>query len=188
MYKIDLSQVISKYIGETEQNLHELFREAQLSHAVLFFDETDALFGKRSEVKDAQDKYANIETAYLLQKMEEYPGITILATNLLGNMDEAFLRRIQFIIKFPFPDSDYRELLWRSMFPPDAPLGADLDFALLAQRHEIAGGNIKNVALSAAFLAAADDGPVRMRHIARALRHELQKSGKIVPKLELSDY
>lgn len=188
MYKIDLSQVISKYIGETEQNLHELFREAQLSHAVLFFDETDALFGKRSEVKDAQDKYANIETAYLLQKMEEYPGITILATNLLGNMDEAFLRRIQFIIKFPFPDADYRKQLWRAMFPAETPLAAELDFELLAERHEIAGGNIKNIAVSAAFLAAAEGEPVRMRHIARALRHELQKSGKIVPKLEFSDY
>lgn len=188
IYKIDLSQVISKYIGETEQNLHELFREALLSHAILFFDETDALFGKRSEVKDAQDKYANIETAYLLQKMEEYPGITILATNLLGNMDEAFLRRIQFIIKFPFPDIGHRERLWRAMFPAEVPLAPDVDFGLLAQRYEIAGGNIKNIAISAAFLAAAENEPVLMRHIARALRHEMQKSGKIVPKFELSDY
>jgi SpoVK/Ycf46/Vps4 family AAA+-type ATPase len=188
LYKIDLSQVISKYIGETEKNLHEIFQEAQLSNAVLFFDETDALFGKRSEVKDSHDKYANIETAYLLQKMEEYQGITVLATNLLGNIDEAFLRRINYIIKFPFPDAEYREKIWQSMFPPEAPLSEDMDFKYVAAKFEIAGGNIKNVAVSAAFLAAEAGSPIRMRHILHSLRHELQKSGKIITKQDWDEY
>ncbi|MEC0267498.1 ATP-binding protein [Paenibacillus anseongense] len=188
LYKVDLSQVISKYIGETEKNLHEIFEEAQLSNAVLFFDETDALFGKRSEVKDSHDKYANIETAYLLQKMEEYQGITVLATNLLNNIDEAFLRRFNYVIKFPFPDSEYREKIWQSMFPPAAPLSDDVDFRYLAQRYEIAGGNIKNVVLSSAFLAAEAGEPIRMQHIIKSIRHELQKSGKILAKQEWEDY
>lgn len=188
LYKVDLSQVISKYIGETEKNLHEIFEEAQLSNAVLFFDETDALFGKRSEVKDSHDKYANIETAYLLQKMEEYQGITVLATNLLNNIDEAFLRRINYVIKFPFPDSEYREKIWQSMFPPTAPLSHDVDFKYLAQRYEIAGGNIKNVVLSSAFLAAESGESIRMQHIIKSIRHELQKSGKILARQEWEDY
>lgn len=188
LYKVDLSQVISKYIGETEKNLHEIFEEAQLSNAVLFFDETDALFGKRSEVKDSHDKYANIETAYLLQKMEEYQGITVLATNLLNNIDEAFLRRINYVIKFPFPDSEYREKIWQSMFPPAAPLSDDVDFRYLAQRYEIAGGNIKNVVLSSAFLAAEAGEAIRMNHIIKSIRHELQKSGKILARQEWEDY
>lgn len=188
LYKVDLSQVISKYIGETEKNLHEIFEEAQLSNAVLFFDETDALFGKRSEVKDSHDKYANIETAYLLQKMEEYQGITVLATNLLNNIDEAFLRRINYVIKFPFPDSEYREKIWHSMFPPAAPLSDDVDFKYLAQRYEIAGGNIKNVVLSSAFLAAEAGDPIRMQHIVKSIRHELQKSGKILARQEWEEY
>ncbi|OCT11384.1 hypothetical protein A8709_06840 [Paenibacillus pectinilyticus] len=188
LYKVDLSQVISKYIGETEKNLHEIFEEAQLSNAVLFFDETDALFGKRSEVKDSHDKYANIETAYLLQKMEEYQGITVLATNLLNNIDEAFLRRINYVIKFPFPDSEYREKIWQSMFPPAAPLSDDVDFKYLAQRYEIAGGNIKNVVLSSAFLAAESGESIRMQHIIKSIRHELQKSGKILARQEWEDY
>ncbi|GAA3405732.1 ATP-binding protein [Paenibacillus hodogayensis] len=188
LYKIDLSQVISKYIGETEKNLHEIFGEAQKSGAILFFDETDALFGKRSEVKDAHDKYANIETAYLLQKMEEYDGISVLATNLLNNIDEAFLRRINYVIKFPFPDAEYREKLWRAAFPRDLPLSADIDFRWLGQKFEMAGGNIKNVTLSAAFLAAENGSEVGMREIVKAVRHELQKSGKILPRNELEGY
>ena len=129
LYKIDLSQVVSKYIGETEKNLHQIFREAQSSSAILFFDEADALFGKRSEVKDAHDRYANIEISYLLQKMEEYDGIAILATNLRRNMDDAFVRRLRFIIEFPFPDEEYRERIWRVTFPREAPLASDVDFA-----------------------------------------------------------
>ncbi|NQX69433.1 AAA family ATPase [Paenibacillus alba] len=188
LYKVDLSQVISKYIGETEKNLHEIFEEAQLSNAVLFFDETDALFGKRSEVKDSHDKYANIETAYLLQKMEEYQGITVLATNLLNNIDEAFLRRINYVIKFPFPDSEYREKIWQAMFPAAAPLSDDVDFKYLAQRYEIAGGNIKNVVVSSAFLAAEAGQSIRMQHIIKSIRHELQKSGKILARQEWEEY
>ncbi|WP_179232860.1 AAA family ATPase [Paenibacillus rigui] len=188
LYKIDLSQVISKYIGETEKNLHEIFDEAESSQAVLFFDETDALFGKRSEVKDSHDKYANIETAYLLQKMEEYQGISILATNLLQNMDEAFLRRINYIIKYPFPDAVYRESLWRSQFPPEAPLADDVDFKYLGRKYEIAGGNIKNVALTAAFLAASRHERIGMRHILQSVKHELQKSGKIIASKDLDDF
>jgi len=185
LYKIDLSQIISKYIGETEKNLHEIFHEARLSNAILFFDETDALFGKRSEVKDSHDKYANIETAYLLQKMEEYEGISVLATNLLGNIDEAFIRRINYIIKFPFPDAAYRESIWRSMFPKEAPLDEDVDFKLIAEKFHIAGGSIKNIALSAAFLAAETGSAIGMRHLLQAVKHELGKTGKLLTKDEL---
>ncbi|TDF97116.1 ATP-binding protein [Paenibacillus piri] len=186
LYKIDLSQVISKYIGETEKNLHEIFQEARLSNAILFFDETDALFGKRSEVKDSHDKYANIETAYLLQKMEEYDGISVLATNLLGNIDEAFIRRINYIIKFPFPDADYREMIWRSMFPQEAPISADVDFRLIAGKFAIAGGSIKNIAVSAAFLAADAGTPIGMQHLLQAIKHELMKTGRLLTKEELA--
>jgi len=188
IYKIDLAQVISKYIGETEKNLKEIFAEAQLSNSILFFDEADALFGKRSEVKDSHDKYANIETAYLLQKMEEYEGITILATNYQQNMDEAFMRRFQFVIKFPFPDAEHREHIWRGMIPAQAPLADDIDFAFLAQKFQIAGGHIKNVVLSAAFLAAEQGGRIGMKHMIKAVRHELQKTGKILLREELGEY
>jgi AAA+ superfamily predicted ATPase len=188
LYKIDLSQVISKYIGETEKNLHEIFHEARLSSAILFFDETDALFGKRSEVKDSHDKYANIETAYLLQKMEEYEGISVMATNLLNNIDEAFIRRINYIIKFPFPDEEYREKIWRSMFPKEAPIGEDVDFKYVATKFPIAGGNIKNIALSSAFMAADAGTSISMRHILQAVKHELQKTGKIWNKDDMDMY
>ncbi|GAM10190.1 putative AAA family ATPase y4kL [Geobacter sp. OR-1] len=140
LYKIDLSQVVSKYIGETEKNLDRIFSEAATGNAILFFDEADALFGKRSEVKDAHDRYANIETGYLLQKMEEYEGIAILATNLRGNMDEAFVRRIHFIVEFPFPQERERQAIWEKIWPEATPLDARLDMGLLARRFEIAGG------------------------------------------------
>ncbi|TCP58995.1 SpoVK/Ycf46/Vps4 family AAA+-type ATPase [Tumebacillus sp. BK434] len=188
IYKIDLSQVISKYIGETEKNLQEIFAEAQLSSAILFFDEADALFGKRSEVKDSHDKYANVETAYLLQKMEEYEGITILASNFQQNMDEAFMRRINYVIKFPFPDAEYREMIWRGMFPKETPLDDDLDFRYLAEKFQFAGGNIKNIVMSAAFLAVETGSPVGMRHLIRAIKHELGKTGKLLLKHELDEF
>jgi ATPases of the AAA+ class len=178
LYKIDLSQVVSKYIGETEKNLHQIFHEAQSSGAILFFDEADALFGKRSEVKDAHDRYANIEIGYLLQKMEEYDGVAILATNLRQNMDEAFVRRMQFIIEFPFPDEEDRRRIWAVTFPTEAPLASDVDFAALAREIKLAGGNIKNIALAAAFDAASDGKVIRMPHIARAARREFQKLGR----------
>lgn len=188
LYKIDLSQVMSKYIGETEKNLQEVFDQAQTSNAVLFFDEADALFGKRSEVKDARDRYANLETAYLLQKMEEYSGVSILATNLLGNIDEAFMRRLQFIIEFPFPNAAYREKIWRRIFPSQAPLNDDIDFEFIAEKFEISGGNIKNIAISAAFYAAEQDKPISMEHIIRATRYELKKIGRILLKEEFGEY
>ncbi|WP_409341916.1 ATP-binding protein [Paenibacillus sp. MBLB4367] len=188
IYKIDLSQVISKYIGETEKNLQEVFQEAQLSNAILFFDETDALFGKRSEVKSSHDKYANVEVAFLLQKMEEYEGISVLATNYLQNIDEAFMRRLNYVIKYPFPDAEYREKIWRSMFPKEAPLADDVDFRFLGRTFQIAGGNIKNTVVSAAFLAAEHRTPIGMKHILKAAIHEIAKSGAMVLKEQLGVY
>jgi ATP-dependent 26S proteasome regulatory subunit len=178
LYQIDLSQVVSKYIGETEKNLGQIFREAQSSKAILFFDEADALFGKRSEVKDAHDRYANIEVGYLLQKMEEYEGVAILATNLRQHLDEAFVRRMQFIVEFPFPDEEHRRRIWEVIFPREAPLGEDVDFGFLAREVKLAGGNIKNICLASAFYAAGDDRVIRMSHLIRAARREFQKLGR----------
>ncbi|MCX8131153.1 MAG: AAA family ATPase [Clostridia bacterium] len=175
LYKIDLAQVVSKYIGETEKNLQKIFREASESNAILFFDEADALFGKRSEIKDAHDRYANVEIAFLLQKMEEYDGITILATNLFGNIDSAFIRRIQFVIEFSFPDEEYRKRIWEVTFPSETPLDKGVDFDLLASEIRLSGGNIKNIALAAAFLAAKDKDRVKMAHLLQAARREHQK-------------
>jgi SpoVK/Ycf46/Vps4 family AAA+-type ATPase len=179
LYKIDLSAVVSKYIGETEKNLNRVFTEAEYSNAILFFDEADALLGKRSEVKDAHDRYANIEIAYLLQKMEEYTGVTILSTNLKKNIDDAFVRRMQFIIDFPFPDEKHREKIWRVVFPPETPLSLDIDFKLLAKKLKITGGNIRNISLKAAYFAAADGRQITMNHLARATKREFQKMGKL---------
>ncbi|MEI7025314.1 AAA family ATPase [Paenibacillus sp. y28] len=188
IYKIDLSQVISKYIGETEKNLHDIFREAQLSGSILFFDEADALFGKRSEVKDAHDKYANVETAYLLQKMEEYEGVTILATNFSQNLDEAFMRRLNYVIKFPFPDTEHREKIWRQSFPKEARLDSDVDFQFLAKTFEVAGGNIKNMVVSGAFLAAEAGTEIGMKQLIAAAKYELRKNGKILLREDLGEY
>jgi SpoVK/Ycf46/Vps4 family AAA+-type ATPase len=188
LYKIDLSTVVSKYIGETEKQLSQIFREAGSSNAILFFDEADALFGKRSEVKDAHDRYANVEVAYLLQKMEEYEGVVILATNFRKNMDDAFTRRMHHIVEFPFPDAEYRERIWKSIIPPTAPLAGDVDFGFLARQFELAGGNIRNVAVAAAFLAAEEDCPMRMEHFIVATARELQKVGKLPSRSEFRDY
>lgn len=179
VYQIDLSSVVSKYIGETEKNLSVIFSEAQDSSAVLFFDEADALFGKRSEVKDAHDRYANIETAYLLQRMEEYSGIVILATNMKQNLDEAFVRRMRFIIHFPFPTDDDRERIWHKVFPANAPLGDDVNFRWLSRKLKIAGGNIKNISLRAAFLALEGNGVIGMECLVEAAKRESEKIGKI---------
>lgn len=178
LYRIDLSQVVSKYIGETEKNLHSIFQEARAGQAILFFDEADALFGKRSEVKDAHDRYANIEVSYLLQKMEEYEGVAILATNLSQHIDDAFLRRIQFVIEFPFPDQQYRRRIWQRIFPHEAPVSPDVDFEVLAREIKLSGGNIKNIAVAAAFHAAGNGGVIRMSHLWRAARREHQKLGR----------
>jgi AAA+ superfamily predicted ATPase len=185
LYKIDLSTVVSKYIGETEKNLEKIFQEAQSSNAILFFDEADAIFGKRSEVKDAHDRYANIEISYLLQRMEAYDGVTILATNLRANVDEAFTRRLQFAVDLPFPEREYRLRIWRTLFPPDVPREPEIDFELLARRFKLAGGNIRNVIVSAAYLAAADGGLVTMRHLLHGTRRELQKMGRLVNEKDM---
>ena len=179
VYQIDLSCVVSKYIGETEKNLSRIFGEAQDSNAVLFFDEADALFGKRSEVKDAHDRYANIETAYLLQRMEEYSGIVVLATNMKQNLDEAFVRRMRFIINFPFPNDEDRERIWHKAFPSDAPLAEDVDFRWLSRKLKITGGNIKNISLRAAFLAIERTGVIGMDCLIDAAKRENEKIGKI---------
>jgi len=179
VYQIDLSCVVSKYIGETEKNLSLIFSEAQDSNAVLFFDEADALFGKRSEVKDAHDRYANIETAYLLQRMEEYSGIVILATNMKQNLDEAFVRRMRFIIHFPFPNDEDRERIWHKVFPSNAPLANDVNFHWLSRKLKIAGGNIKNISLRAAFLALERNGQIGMDCVVEAAKRESEKIGKI---------
>ncbi|MDV3002602.1 MAG: ATP-dependent zinc metalloprotease FtsH (plasmid) [Chroococcopsis gigantea SAG 12.99] len=178
LYRIDLSRVVSKYIGETEKNLDRIFGAASMANAILFFDEADALFGKRSEVKEAHDRYANIEVGYLLQKMEEYEGIAILATNLRQNLDDAFIRRLQFIITFPFPDQEYRQRIWEVLFPPQTPLENDVDFEILARKIQLSGGHLKNIALNAAFIAVADSGVIELRHLQQAAEREYQKLGR----------
>jgi hypothetical protein len=188
LYRIDLSAVVSKYIGETEKNLEAIFQGARQGNVVLFFDEADALFGKRSEVKDAHDRYANIETAYLLQRIESHEGVVILASNLSHNIDEAFRRRLHHVIDFPLPDEPHREKLWRGMFPPQAPLGDDIDFRFLARQFPLAGGDIRNVALDAAFLAAADGRVVRMRQLVRAVARQMVKQGAVVSPSEFKQY
>jgi hypothetical protein len=173
LYRIDLSAVVSKYIGETEKNLRKVFDAAEEGGAILLFDEADALFGKRSEVKDSHDRYANIEVSYLLQRMEAYRGLAILTTNMKQALDTAFLRRIRFVVEFPFPDAAQRVEIWRRIFPDKTPTEV-LDPARLA-RLNIAGGNIRNIALYAAFLAAESGEPVRMSHLLRAARVEYAK-------------
>ena len=188
LYKIDLSLLVSKYIGETEKNLNRIFKEAETSNSILFFDEADALFGKRSEVRDAHDRYANIEIAYLLQKMEEYEGIVILATNLRQNLDEAFVRRIHFTVEFPFPEEAYRRRIWEVAFPAAAPRAEDIDLDFLARNLKLAGGNIRNIILSAAFLAAGDGRVIGMAHLIRATKREFQKMGKLVLERDFGRY
>jgi len=188
LYKIDLSQVVSKYIGETEKSLNRIFTAATNANAVLLFDEADALFGKRTEVRDAHDRYANIETSYLLQKMEEYQGIAILTTNLQSNMDEAFVRRLRFIVEFALPGPAERHRIWQQIWPEGVPCGSDLDLEFLAEKLEIPGAVIRNIALRAAYLAADDSGKVSMAEIIRAVRREYKKIGKILIMDELRPY
>jgi len=192
LYKIDLSSIISKYIGDTEKNLSRIFDEAETSNAILFFDEADALFSKRSEVKDSHDKHANVETSYLLQRIEAYQGIVILATNFKRNLDEAFVRRLHFLIDFPFPDSQERAEIWRHIWPARVKLSSKVDLNKLAEHLEIAGGNIRNVALQATFKAIDVNSPllneleIDIPHILYAAERELRKIGKIVNEEELS--
>jgi SpoVK/Ycf46/Vps4 family AAA+-type ATPase len=180
--------VVSKYIGETEKNLEKIFRAADQGDAVLLFDEADAIFGKRSEVRDARDRYANVEVAYLLQRLEAYQGLAVLTTNLRGNIDEAFIRRLDFVLEFPLPEETERLHIWQLAVPPEAPLAEDVDLAFLARKFKLAGGHIRNIALTAAFLAAQDEARIGMRHLARATRREYQKLGKLVAEADFEHF
>ncbi|MCU7727331.1 ATP-binding protein [Actinoplanes sp. KI2] len=188
LYKVDLSAVVSKYIGETEKNLERIFGAAAAGDLVLFFDEADALFGKRSEVSDAHDRYANIEVAYLLQRLETYDGLVVLATNLQRNIDAAFSRRISVAIDFVPPEEPERRLIWRQAFPSTAPVAGDLDLDFLARQFKITGGVISNAALGAAFLAAAEGGPITMRHAVLSVKREFQKLGRLRTEKEFDRY
>ena len=188
LYKVNLPCIVSKYIGETEKNLNEIFEEAEKSQGILFFDEADVLFSKRTEVKEANDKYNNLEAAYLLQKMEEHRGVVILATNYQQNIDEAFKRRIKFCIEFPLPDAEYRKKIWEAGFPKELPCEKDIDLEFLSMRFRLSGSNIKNSILNAAFYAASEGSGVGMRHLLKAVVNELSKSGKVVTKEELGEY
>jgi SpoVK/Ycf46/Vps4 family AAA+-type ATPase len=182
LYRIDLSQVVSKYIGETEKNLRRVFDAAQKGGAVLLFDEADALFGKRSEIKDSHDRYANMEVSYLLQRMETYQGVSLLTSNMRSAIDSAFVRRLRFIVQFPFPDAQHRIELWKRAFPKHVPT-AGLDYEKLG-RLNVAGGHIRNIALSAAFLAAEASEPVRMQHLYAAACAEYDKLERPLTTIE----
>jgi ATP-dependent 26S proteasome regulatory subunit len=188
LYKIELSQLVSKYIGETEKNLDRVFRAVRAANAMLFIDEAEAILGKRSEVKDAHDRYANIEVAYLLQKLEDHDGIVILASNLKRNIDDAFARRMQYVIEFPLPDESHRELLWRGMFPASVPLAGDVDCAFLARQFPLAGGDIRNVALDAAFLAASNGRVIEMKQLIQAMARQIVKQGKTPSPADFREY
>jgi hypothetical protein len=186
LFRIDLSAMVSKYIGETEKNLRQIFDAAEESGAILLFDEADALFGKRSEVKDSHDRYANIEVGYLLQRLEAFRGLAVLTTNLRESLDSAFSRRIRFNVEFPFPDSQMRAKIWQRAFPAQMP-SQDLDFARLAQ-FNIAGGSIHSIALQSAFFAASEGNPVLMSHVLRAARFEYEKLGRPMGDNELKGW
>jgi SpoVK/Ycf46/Vps4 family AAA+-type ATPase len=186
LYRIDLSQVVSKYIGETEKNLRRVFDAAEQGGAILLFDEADALFGKRSEVKDSHDRYANVEISYLLQRMEAYRGLAILTTNLKDAIDTAFMRRIRFVVAFPFPDAAQRAEIWRRVFPSQTPTEG-LDVERLS-RLSLAGGNIHNIAMYAAFLAADAHQPVEMSHLLHAARAEYSKLEKPLSEAEIGGW
>lgn len=178
LYKVNLPQIVDKYVGETEKNLKNIFDVAAKTNVILFFDEADAIFSKRTDVTSSNDKYSNVEVAYLLQQIEEYEGIIILATNFLSSFDEAFKRRIDFIIKFDLPDKDSRLLLWQKSFPSQTELAEDVDFLKLAEKYELTGSSIQSIAVSAAFYALQDESSVCMKHIKKALIAELEKNGK----------
>jgi SpoVK/Ycf46/Vps4 family AAA+-type ATPase len=185
---VDLATVVSKYIGETEKNLSRIFAAAQGSNAILFFDEADALFGKRSEVSDSHDRYANIEVAYLLQEMEAYPGAVILATNFRRNIDDAFVRRLDFVIDFPFPEAGDRRRIWERVLPAEAPKADDIDLSFLAEKFKLSGGAIRNCSLAAAFQAADEDAPIAMRHLIRAVAQEYGKQGRLTLEADFEHF
>ena len=187
-YVIDLSSVVDKYIGETEKNLDRIFTEADRINGVLLFDEADALFGQRSEVRDARDRYANVEIAYLLQRMEQFDGLAILTTNLRANIDEAFLRRLDAVVDFPLPEDDGRLAIWRLHLPERLPQSDDIDLSFMASRFRLSGGHIRNICLTAAFLAADRDGCVTMSDIVRATEREYAKLGRLTVEAEFGSY
>ena len=188
LYVIDLATVVDKYIGETEKNLDRIFREADRVNGVLLFDEADAIFGKRSEVHDARDRYANVEVAYLLQRMERFDGIAVLTTNLRANLDDAFLRRLDALVDFPTPDEPSRRLLWDRHLPRHLLIGEDVDLDFLARAFDLPGGNIRNIAVAAAFLAAADDRLISMVDLIRATAREYRKLGRLCVEAEFGPY
>ena len=186
LYKIELSSIVSKYIGETEKSLQRIFDAAESGGVILLFDEADSIFGKRSEAKDSKDRYANLEVSYLLQRMESYSGLAILTTNLQNNLDSAFLRRLRFVTQFSFPDAVHREKIWQRIFPPNTPT-QELDFKKLAQLNT-AGGNIRIIALNAAFIAADAREAVQMKHILTATQTEYEKLGKSLTSIEIAGW
>jgi ATPase family protein associated with various cellular activities (AAA)/winged helix domain-containing protein len=181
LYTVNLAAVVDKYIGETEKNLERIFTEAGGVNAVLLFDEADAIFGKRSDVRDAHDRYANIESAYLLQRMETFDGLAVLATNLRANLDEAFTRRLDMVVDFPVPDEDAMRALWERCLASPLPCRDDIDIALLSRSFKLSGGNIRSAAITAAYLGAASSGEVEMRHVSAAVAQEYRKLGRLAP-------
>lgn len=188
LYRVELPAVVDKYIGETEKKLNRIFEEAAKSMAILFFDEADVLFGKRTEIKESNDRYSNMEIAFLLQKMEEYDGISILATNYLQNFDEAFRRRISEIVDFPVPDAGLREQMWRRMIPDRLPVSKEADFAFLAEQFAVTGSVIKNALLYGCFLAAESNKVLTMEHLLKGIGHELEKSGRKLSRKDYGEY
>lgn len=188
LYVVDLATVVDKYIGETEKNLERIFTAAAGVNAVLLFDEADAVFGKRSEVRDAHDKYANVESAYLLQRMESFDGLIILATNLRANIDEAFTRRLDVVVEFPVPDEAGRKALWDRCLGRTVPRADDIDLDFLAKSFELAGGSIRSSAVTAAYLAAADAGVIGMAHVVTAIHREYRKLGRLCLESEFGPY
>ena len=179
LFRIDLATVVSKWLGETEKNLDRVFAAAQGANAVLFFDEADAVFGRRSDVQDSHDRYANLQTAYLLQRMERHDGPVLLATNMRGNVDDAFLRRMDAVVEFPFPTAEFRLRLWELLLPGEAPRAADVDLAFLAERFELSGGGIRNAAIAAAVLAASEGVAIGMKQLVRGVAMEYAKHGRL---------
>jgi hypothetical protein len=188
LYVVDLATVVDKYVGETEKNLERIFAAAAGVNGVLLFDEADAVFGRRSEVRDAHDRYANIESAYLLQRMETFDGLAILATNLRANIDEAFTRRLDVLVDFPLPDVVHRRALWERCLGEMLPRAGDLDLDFCAEAFELAGGDIRSAAVTAAYLAADDDRVVRMQHIVAAVQREYRKLGRMCVETEFGPY
>jgi SpoVK/Ycf46/Vps4 family AAA+-type ATPase len=188
LYTVDIATVVDKYIGETEKNLERIFSEAEQVNGVLFFDEADALFGKRSDVQGAHDRYANVETAFLLQRMEAFDGLVLLATNLSANLDDAFTRRLDALVDFPRPDAEHRLRIWEHALNPSVPRADDVDVELLANRFELAGGNIRNITLAAAYFAAEHDRPVSMLDLMRGVHREFGKLGRLCLAKDFTPY